>query len=209
MCSTLELCCTAIFLGYTLLAPTINHATQTDRGVLTKHCNPNTGQPHATPDRFLYRPSGSLIRYALALPRYIIIGSICVEFPIYGNSKSCSKHTKPTKLCRQLILDGQWEDCLEFIQPLATLQTFQYSQFQYLILKHKFCELLCIKGEVPLASTETAVDEVVKVLKEIEGVAPSKEEYSQLCLLLTLNKLTDHPDYKVNSRDKAVLELFV
>ena len=28
-------------------------------------------------------------------------------------------------------------------------------------------------------------------------MSPSKEEYSNLCLLLTLNKLTDHPDYKV------------
>ena len=24
---------------------------------------------------------------------------------------------------RQLILDGQWEDCLEFIQPLSTLHS--------------------------------------------------------------------------------------
>lgn len=28
-------------------------------------------------------------------------------------------------------------------------------------------------------------------------MSPSKEEYSNLCLLLTLNKLTDHKDYKV------------
>jgi len=97
---------------------------------------------------------------------------------------------------RQLILDGQWEDCLEFIQPLAQLSTFDYNLFQFLILKHKFVELLCIKSEIPLANTESAVEEVVKVLKEIESVSPSKEEYSNLCLLLTLNKLTDHPDYR-------------
>eukprot|EP00092_Neocalanus_flemingeri_P034667 GFUD01037715.1.p1 GENE.GFUD01037715.1~~GFUD01037715.1.p1 ORF type:complete len:790 (-),score=138.70 GFUD01037715.1:532-2901(-) len=97
---------------------------------------------------------------------------------------------------RQLILDGQWEDCLEFIQPLAQLQTFDYNLFQFLILKHKFVELLCIKSEIPIANTESAVDEVVKVLKEIEDVSPSKEEYSNLCLLLTLNKLNDHPEYK-------------
>ena len=34
------------------------------------------------------------------------------------------------------------------------------------------------------------------MLKELEGVAPSKEDYSQLCLLLTLNKLSEHPDYR-------------
>ena len=37
---------------------------------------------------------------------------------------------------------------------------------------------------------------MVQVLKEIEEVAPSKEHYSNLCLLLTMNKLSDHPDYK-------------
>ena len=69
---------------------------------------------------------------------------------------------------RQLILDGQWEDCLEFIQPLASLQTFDYNLFNFLILKHKFVELLCIKNEIPLGNTDSAVEEVVKVLKEIE-----------------------------------------
>ena len=69
---------------------------------------------------------------------------------------------------RQLILDGQWEDCLEFIQPLASLQTFDFNLFNFLILKHKFVELLCIKNEIPLGNTDSAVEEVVKVLKEIE-----------------------------------------
>ena len=71
---------------------------------------------------------------------------------------------------RQLILDGQWEDCLEFIQPLASLQTFDYNLFNFLILKHKFVELLCIKNEIPLGNTDSAVEEVVKVLKEIEVI---------------------------------------
>jgi hypothetical protein len=36
---------------------------------------------------------------------------------------------------RQLILDGQWEDTIEFIQPLATLQSFDNRKFQFTILK--------------------------------------------------------------------------
>ena len=42
------------------------------------------------------------------------------------------------------------------------------------------------------------IDESLRaqVLKELEGVAPSKEDYSQLCLLLTLNKLSEHPEYR-------------
>jgi hypothetical protein len=39
----------------------------------------------------------------------------------------------------------QWEDSLEFIQPLAQLPSFDHALFQYLILKHKYLELLCIK----------------------------------------------------------------
>jgi hypothetical protein len=42
----------------------------------------------------------------------------------------------------------QWEDSLEFIQPLATLPSFDHALFQYLILKHKYLELLCIKVTV-------------------------------------------------------------
>jgi len=97
---------------------------------------------------------------------------------------------------RQLILDGQWDDVIEFIQPLASLPAFNYKQFLFTILRAKFVELMCIKCEAPLTSTDQAVDTVVQVLKEIEEVAPSKDQYSNLCLLLTMNKLSDHPDYK-------------
>lgn len=38
---------------------------------------------------------------------------------------------------RQLILDGQWDDVIEFIQPLETLQAFQMKRFRYAILRHK------------------------------------------------------------------------
>ena len=157
---------------------------------------------------------------------------------------------------RQLILDGQWDDVIEFIQPLASLPAFNYKQFLFTILRAKFVELMCIKCEAPMASTDhvslkafysmsiyfclhstkckrcprsilngqnvdsnlindsyciahhsmtmhhaaflifQAVDTVVQVMKEIEEVAPSKDHYSNLCLLLTMNKLSDHPDYK-------------
>jgi hypothetical protein len=36
---------------------------------------------------------------------------------------------------RQLILDGQWDDVIEFISPLATLPQFDYDRFKFLILK--------------------------------------------------------------------------
>ena len=46
------------------------------------------------------------------------------------------------------------------------------------------------------SSDQATVDAVVATLKEIEAVSPTKEAYSNLCLLLTVNKLSDHPEYR-------------
>ena len=48
---------------------------------------------------------------------------------------------------RQLILDGQWDDILEFIQPLSTLTNFDNNLFNFHVLKAKLIELVCIKSE--------------------------------------------------------------
>ena len=48
---------------------------------------------------------------------------------------------------RQLILDGQWDDILEFIQPLSTLANFDNNLFNFHVLKAKLIELVCIKSE--------------------------------------------------------------
>jgi len=58
---------------------------------------------------------------------------------------------------RQLILDGQWDDVIEFIQPLATLPAFNYKQFLFIIQRAKFVELMCIKCEAPLTSTDQVI----------------------------------------------------
>ncbi|XP_068086421.1 WD repeat-containing protein 47-like [Anabrus simplex] len=114
---------------------------------------------------------------------------------------------------RQLILDGQWDDVLEFIQPLEALPTFDMRRFRYIILRHKYVELVCIKSEAgPVNNMDSAVEDVVKVLNELERVAPSKEEYSNLCLMLTLPRLSDHLQYKnwnpSNARVQCFREVF-
>ena len=58
-----------------------------------------------------------------------------------------------------------------------------------------------------VVNSET-VDAVVETLKEIENVAPSKEHYSALCLLLTLNKLSDHPEYRAWNPSKGRIACF-
>ncbi|XP_049818342.1 WD repeat-containing protein 47 isoform X2 [Aethina tumida] len=111
---------------------------------------------------------------------------------------------------RQLILDGQWDDVLEFIQPLEALKAFDMRKFSYTILRHKYVELLCIKSEANVqgSSVDNAVEEVVKVLNELEKYSPSKEEYSTLCLLLTLPRLTDHLQYKDWNPSNARVQCF-
>lgn len=86
--------------------------------------------------------------------------------------------------------------------------------FKYTILQHKYVELLCIKseaGEITVggqSTVEGAVEEVVQVLTLLEKYAPSKEEYSGLCLLLTLPRLTDHLSYKDWNPSKARVQCF-
>lgn len=118
---------------------------------------------------------------------------------------------------RQLILDGQWDDVIEFIQPLEALQAFDMRHFRYSILRHKYIELLCIKSEAGgamtaagqgLNSVEGAVEEVVQILGDLEKLAPSKEEYSSLCLLLTLPRLADHLQYRDWNPSKARVQCF-
>lgn len=118
---------------------------------------------------------------------------------------------------RQLILDGQWDDVIEFIQPLEALQSFNMKKFCYTILRHKYIELLCIKSEAGgsmsapgqgVNSMEGAVEEVVQVLEQLEKLAPTKEEYSNLCLLLTFPRLADHLQYRDWNPSKARVQCF-
>lgn len=108
---------------------------------------------------------------------------------------------------RQLILNGQWDDVIDFIQPLSAVPTFDLRHFQYLIYKHKYLELLCIKGEsAPMY--EVTVDNVVTCLNSLEDLCPSKEDYSQLCLLLTLPRLSDHSAYQHWNPSSGRVECF-
>ena len=110
---------------------------------------------------------------------------------------------------RQLILDGQWDDVIAFVQPLSSLESFDMKKFQYLITKHKYLELLCIKSEPgPYQSYEVTVDEVVKCLNSLETLCPTSEEYKNLCLLLTLGRLSDHIEYQNWNPTSARVECF-
>ncbi|XP_019730704.1 WD repeat-containing protein 47-like [Hippocampus comes] len=101
---------------------------------------------------------------------------------------------------RQLILDGQWEEVMQFIQPLEGLDKFDKKRFRYIILKQKFLEALYVNNAMSAAkdpqNLELTMQEAVKCLHNLEAFCPSKEDYSKLCLLLTLPRLTHHAEFK-------------
>ncbi|KAM6921009.1 LOW QUALITY PROTEIN: WD repeat-containing protein 47-like [Xenentodon cancila] len=101
---------------------------------------------------------------------------------------------------RQLILDGQWEEVLQFIQPLEGMDKFDKKRFRYIILKQKFLEALCVNNAMSAAedphNLELTMQEAVKCLHSLEEFCPTKDDYSKLCLLLTLPRLTHHAEFK-------------
>ena len=62
---------------------------------------------------------------------------------------------------RQLILDGQWDDVIDFVQPLKTIESFDAKQFIYIVLKYQFLELLCLKTEAQIEN-DLSVEQIVK-----------------------------------------------
>lgn len=62
---------------------------------------------------------------------------------------------------RQLILDGQWDDVIDFVQPLKTIDLFDAKQFIYIVLKYQFLELLCLKTEAQIEN-DLSVEQIVK-----------------------------------------------
>ncbi|CAF0884052.1 unnamed protein product [Adineta ricciae] len=95
---------------------------------------------------------------------------------------------------RQLILDGQWDDVIDFVQPLKTIETFDAKQFIYIVLKYQFLELLCLKTEAQIEN-DLSVEQIVKFLNDLRPFAPNEQEYKKLSFLLTLKRLQDHTDY--------------
>ena len=80
------------------------------------------------------------------------------------------------------------------------------------IYKHKYLELLCVRSEFggtpQPAGGSLTVDEVVGCLNQLESLCPDKEDYSSLCLLLTLPRLSDHRDYKEWNPSNARVQCF-
>uniref|UniRef100_H3DCW5 WD repeat domain 47 n=1 Tax=Tetraodon nigroviridis TaxID=99883 RepID=H3DCW5_TETNG len=113
---------------------------------------------------------------------------------------------------RQLVLDGQWDEVLQFIQPLEFMDKFDRRRFRYIILKQKFLEALCVNNAMSAEDEpqhlEFTMQEAVKCLHALEEFCPSKDDYSKLCLLLTLPRLTNHAEFKDWNPSTARVQCF-
>ncbi|XP_034559330.1 WD repeat-containing protein 47 [Notolabrus celidotus] len=113
---------------------------------------------------------------------------------------------------RQLVLDGQWDEVLQFIQPLECMDKFDRKRFRYIILKQKFLEALCVNNAMSAEDEpqhlEFTMQEAVKCLHALEEFCPTKDDYSKLCLLLTLPRLTNHAEFKDWNPSTARVQCF-
>ena len=119
-----------------------------------------------------------------------------------------SAYSDDVLFLRQLILDGQWDDCLEFIQPLKQIEQFNSRQFYFFVLKSQYLELLCLKSEANMVDNQLSVDQLVTYLNDLKQYAPNEEEYKKLCLLLASSRIQDLPEYRAWNPSSGRLQCF-
>jgi hypothetical protein len=117
-------------------------------------------------------------------------------------------HSDDILFLRQLILDGQWDDALEFIQPLKQIEPFNAKQFHFSIMKHQYLELLTLKSEANSGDNQLSVEQLVTYLNELRPFCPSEDEHKKLCLLLTSPRLQDHSEYRNWNPSSGRLQCF-
>ncbi|OTF81575.1 WD repeat-containing protein 47-like protein [Euroglyphus maynei] len=99
---------------------------------------------------------------------------------------------------RQLILDGQWNDVLQFVSPLESFESFDTQRFRFLIYKHKYVELLCLRSEAgsPYQTVEVAIPDIIECLDRLQRCCPNRDEYNHLSSLLTIPNLNDDEELR-------------
>ena len=125
----------------------------------------------------------------------------CLE---HESGLSVDNYGNDLDFLRELVLDGQWEDAENFVSPLrkkAGESGFNFERVMFELRKQRFLELVDGKDQ------EGAVLELTAGLKELEGRC-SKEEFNKLCYCLTLESLSDHPDYSAWTPYHGRMECF-
>uniref|UniRef100_A0A671WRL7 WD repeat domain 47 n=1 Tax=Sparus aurata TaxID=8175 RepID=A0A671WRL7_SPAAU len=98
------------------------------------------------------------------------------------------------------VINGLYSDDMLFLR------------FRYIILKQKFLEALCVNNAMSAEDEpqhlEFTMQEAVKCLHALEEFCSSKDDYSKLCLLLTLPRLTNHAEFKDWNPSTARVQCF-
>ena len=99
---------------------------------------------------------------------------------------------------RELVLDGDFDEVIDFGKSFSSSRDFNQKQFNYTVLRQKFIELIYMRYHIldKQSNKEQGVNNVMKTLRELEECCPSKEEYSNLCWLLTVPDLNTHEEFK-------------
>jgi len=112
---------------------------------------------------------------------------------------------------RDLVLDGDFEEVLRFGDSLKSLQSnemFDQRRFNYIILRQKFIELIYRKAHVLNKQNIDTVGEVMRTLSKLEKHCETKEDYNNLCWLLTLPDLNTHEEFLDWNLDVSRLRCF-
>lgn len=87
----------------------------------------------------------------------------------------------------EIVMEGRFDDINTFITPLANRNENSYHKVSFAVKRQEFLEKL-------ENSSDPQLDELIALIKEIEKIC-SQTEFNNLCTVLSLNKLTDHPEY--------------
>ncbi|XP_065647865.1 WD repeat-containing protein 47 [Hydra vulgaris] len=109
---------------------------------------------------------------------------------------------------RELVLDGDYNEVMEFGNSFSTNKAFNQGRFNYIILRQKFVELIYMKSHVIDKQNNDMVEEVMKTLGDLQPYCTSKEEYSNLCWLLTVPDLSTEEEFKHWSLDISRIKCF-
>lgn len=109
---------------------------------------------------------------------------------------------------RELVLDGDFNEVLEFGNSFSSKPNFNHKFFNYIALRQRFIELIYMKSHILGKESSASVEDVMKTLSQLEIYCPNKEEYSNLCWLLTVPDLTTQEEFRNWTLDISRLKCF-
>lgn len=111
------------------------------------------------------------------------------------------RYSKELSFLRSLILEGQWDDVENFLEMTQIREKIDTNQIAFVIGRQRYLELLV---------THQLDDQnyLLAVLKNLEELCHTKDQYNELCYLLSLKSINEHPDYSTWSIQKGRLDCF-